>query len=94
MNRNLSTSLRRRRRADPMRAYDALPAPLRGWLAQAILPWSPASCRRIWDKARAKGEPVEVILGRLDRAERRCLANDRLVHVTPVMASSNNALSQ
>ncbi|MBD3788436.1 MAG: hypothetical protein IE922_16025, partial [Sphingomonadales bacterium] len=49
--RNLSTSLKRRSRGDPMRAYDALPADLRHWLAQAVLPWSAASVRRVWLKA-------------------------------------------
>ncbi|MEC9104487.1 MAG: DUF6525 family protein, partial [Pseudomonadota bacterium] len=42
MRRNVATTLRRRRRpADPMQAYDALPRPLRAWMAQAALPWSP-----------------------------------------------------
>jgi len=88
MRRNLSTGLRRRRRADPMGAYDALPGPLRAWLAQAALPWSPASCRRIWQKARAEGAPVETILARLDRAERLSLSRDRLSPLaTPVQAT-------
>ncbi|MEP1353780.1 MAG: DUF6525 family protein [Tateyamaria sp.] len=53
MSRNLgSTSLgRKSRAADPMRSYDALPAPLRNWPAQASLPWSPASARRVWNRA-------------------------------------------
>ncbi len=75
---NLSTTLRRRRRADPMRAYDALPRPLRVWMAQAALPWSPDSCRRIWARARADGTSPDEILDRLDRAERKTLARDRL----------------
>ncbi|EAQ02141.1 hypothetical protein OB2597_20991 [Pseudooceanicola batsensis HTCC2597] len=78
MKRNVSTTLRRRRRADPMRAYDALPRPLRLWMAQAVLPWSPASCRRIWAKARAEGESPDAILDRLDRAEEMTLSRDRL----------------
>tara|TARA_R110002020_G_scaffold233050_30_gene444833 strand:+ start:1123 stop:1407 length:285 start_codon:yes stop_codon:yes gene_type:complete len=78
MTRNLSTDLRRRRRpADPMREYDALPAPLRAWLAQAALPWSPASCRRLWQKARAEGAAPDTILSRLDRAEAEKLSRDR-----------------
>lgn len=73
---------RRRKRAnDPMRAYDALPPPLRRWLSQATLPWSPASCRRIWSRARARGETVEAILARLDRAEESCLARDTLIRL-------------
>ena len=38
--RNVRTSLRARRHTDPMRDYDALPPPLRRWLAEARLPWS------------------------------------------------------
>lgn len=78
MARNLgSTTQRRRKRAgDPMGAYDALPQPLRRWLAGASLPWSPASCLRIWSRARARGEPVDAILTRLDRAEAQRLARD------------------
>lgn len=68
------TSLRGRSRAmDPMRAYDALPPPLRRWIAGAVMPWSPESCRRIWIEARARGETVEDTLSRLARAERRAL---------------------
>ncbi|MFX0544222.1 DUF6525 family protein [Roseovarius sp. S1116L3] len=67
MSRNLSSTLRRRRRADPMQTYDTLPRPLRAWLSQASLPWSPASCRRIWQKAQAEGAPPEAILDRLNR---------------------------
>jgi len=78
MRRNVSTTLRRRRRPDPMQAYDALPRPLRAWMAQAALPWSPASCRRIWAKARAEGESPDDILDRLDRAEQMTLSRDRL----------------
>lgn len=49
--RNLATSLKRRPRGDPMRAYDALPLDLRQWLADAVLPWSAVSARRVWLKA-------------------------------------------
>lgn len=74
-----TTPLRRRRRAeDPMRAFDALPPPLRRWLSEAAMPWSPASCRRIWLRARAEGEPIEAILARLDRAQEKCLDGDRI----------------
>jgi hypothetical protein len=78
MSRNIATSLRRRRRRDPMRDFDALPQPLRNWMTQAALAWSPASCRRIWQKARAEGETPDAILARLDRAERVTLSRDRL----------------
>ncbi|QFT95119.1 hypothetical protein FIU86_19875 [Roseovarius sp. THAF9] len=78
MSRNIATSLRRRRRNDPMRDFDALPQLLRNWMHHAALAWSPASCRRIWQKARAEGEATDAILARLDRAERITLARDRL----------------
>lgn len=75
-----ATRLRRRKRTeDPMRAFDALPPPLRRWLADAALPWSPASCRRIWSRARSQGETVEAALARLDRAQAQCLARDAFV---------------
>ncbi|MEM6635599.1 MAG: DUF6525 family protein [Pseudomonadota bacterium] len=77
--RNLGqTSLRRKRRAsDPMAAFDALPAPIRRWMSQAALPWSPASVRRIWSKSRAKGLSPEEALVCLSEAEARTLARDR-----------------
>jgi hypothetical protein len=69
------TGLKLKRRAeDPMRAYDALPAPVRHWLSQAAMPWSPASCRRILRKAKARGEGIDQVLARLDHAERQTLA--------------------
>lgn len=73
---------RKRHRQDPMRAYDALPPPLRTWLAEAALPWSPTSCRRIWQRARARGEPVDAILARLDRAQAQTLAKDPIRHAS------------
>lgn len=79
MNRNLgSTTLRRKKRADdPMRTYDTLPAPVRRWLSQAALPWSPASARRIWARACASGQSTQDALQALSRAEARTLARDR-----------------
>lgn len=77
---NGATALRPRAHGgDPMRAYDALPPELRRWMAGAALPWSPTSCRRIWRAARARGESETETIARLDRAERRTLARDRLV---------------
>ena len=77
--RNLGqTTLPRRRRADPMRSYDALPAPLRQWLANAALAWSPASCLRVWRKARTKGATPQEALALLDRVEQATLARDRV----------------
>ncbi len=89
MNRNLGqSSLRRKRRAgDPMTAYDNLPAPLRRWLSEAALPWSPCSARRIWQKYRAKGLSPEETLQSLARAEAQTLARDR-------HASSSHSIPQ
>lgn len=60
-----------------MQAFDALPAPVRTWLSQAALPWSPASCRKILRKARTHGEGLDDVLARLDRAQQNTLARDR-----------------
>jgi len=78
MSRNLGqSSLRRRRRSgDPMAAFDRLPAPLRQWLSEAALPWSPVSVRRIWSKSQARGLTLEQTLPLLTQAEARALARD------------------
>jgi hypothetical protein len=60
-----------------MQAFDALPAPVRFWLSQAALPWSPASCRKILRKARTRGEGLDDVLARLDRAQQNTLARDQ-----------------
>lgn len=79
MNGNLGqNSLRRKRRSgDPMSAYDGLPAPLRKWLSEAALLWSPASARRLWAKSRAKGLSQAETLAFLNAAEAKTLARDR-----------------
>lgn len=74
-----ASSLRRKRRlGNPMAAYDDLPTPLRRWLSQAALPWSPASARRIWSRSLAKGLSPQDALQALSRAEARTLANDKM----------------
>lgn len=74
-----ATKLTRKRRAsDPMQRYDALPGPLRRWLSQAALPWSPQSALRIWKRAHAQGQGVDGALKTLSAAEARCLARDPL----------------
>jgi len=60
-----------------MKTYDALPAPLRMWLGQAALPWSPKSARRLWDKVHVKGQSIEETLSALSQAEAKTLARDR-----------------
>lgn len=77
MRRNLATSLKRRSRSDPMRAYDALPVALRHWLAGAVLPWSPTSARRHWQRAlRAAGGDTAAAQEALSAIEARRLARD------------------
>lgn len=71
-------SLRARRRTvDPMQAYDALPTPLRHWLSQAALPWSPSSARKIWQRAQSAGLTGDDALSALYRAEAHTLARER-----------------
>ncbi len=84
--RNLGqTSLRRKQRStDPMEIYDTLPAPLRHWLSQAALPWSPTSARKIWKRAQAKGLDADAALAVLCQAETRTLARDKYTNRSPV----------
>lgn len=73
------TRLRGRRRlGSAMQAYDALPSPLRQWLAAACLPWSPASAKRIWTKGKARGLSNEEVLASLSEIEAKMMARDRL----------------
>lgn len=73
------TKLRRRRsRAHPMQVYDRLPAPVRRWLAEAQMPWSPEACKRIYTRARRRGETIDEVLARLDRAELRTLEREQV----------------
>jgi len=79
------TSLRRRRNAgSSMQSFDALPLPVRRWLSEAALPWSPASARRVWRRAKRKGLSVDEALVLLAEAENRMLARDKSAgHVAP-----------
>ncbi|MGH1331780.1 MAG: DUF6525 family protein [Paracoccaceae bacterium] len=63
----------KQRPQDPMQIFDTLPAPVRIWLSKAVLPWSPASCRRIIWRAKARGECLDDILERLARAQEKTL---------------------
>lgn len=78
MRRNLgAVALRRRRRGgDRMRDFDALPHPLRRWMTQAKLPWSPASCLRIWRATRAQGGGAAEVLARLEAAQAATLERE------------------
>lgn len=60
-----------------MREFDALPPMLRHWLAEARLPWSARSVRRVWKRAMARhAGDVGAALASLERAERAMLARD------------------
>lgn len=75
--RNLSTSLRRRRGPRPMARYDRLPAELRLWLADAALPWSPVSALKLWRRLeRECDRDPAAMYRRLDQVEMRLLARD------------------
>jgi hypothetical protein len=76
--RNLRTSLRRkRRRANPMAEFDALPPAARRWLAQAAMPWSAASVRRAWRRALKTSGGCEVAAAQmLSATEQARLAKD------------------
>jgi hypothetical protein len=75
--RNFRTRLRRRRRAtDPMAEYDRLPAPVRAWLAGAILPWSPRSAGRAFAAAFRKTRDQATAIAALDGLEARLIARD------------------
>lgn len=64
-----------------MRAFDRLPPPLRNWLADAALPWRPASVARAYGRAlKRTGDPIRA-LEELDRLEAARLAQDR--HPSP-----------
>ena len=73
-----ATTLKKQRRAaDPMMTYDLLPEPLRSWLAEAALPWSPKSCKRIWDKARTNGLSVDDTSVVLSEEKKKNLSQDK-----------------
>ena len=72
------TSLRTRRRSgDPMYDFDRLPKPLRGWLNEAILPWSPVSVRRVWLKSIKEGLTNQEVLKSLKMAEVKALKREK-----------------
>ncbi|MEP1649512.1 MAG: DUF6525 family protein [Paracoccaceae bacterium] len=67
---------RKRRNGHPMDTYDGLPQPIRQWVAQAALHWSPTSVRRIWSKSHAKSLSDDEALHTLTQAGARTLARD------------------
>jgi hypothetical protein len=74
----MGTNLRStaRTRHSPMQAYDSLPPELRAWLAQAALPWSVASVRKLWAQERARRRCAASALARLSQLEARALQRE------------------
>lgn len=60
-----------------MKLYDGLSTAGRHWLSEVALPRSPASDRRMWSNARAKGLSMEETPLSLSPVEARILALDR-----------------
>jgi hypothetical protein len=76
---NLRSPLSRRREGGGMAEFDRLPAPLRRWLHQAALPWSPASARRVWTRAmRAAGGSEAAARAAMTQAEQARLQRETL----------------
>ena len=72
-----NTSLKRKRRPEnPMRDYDRLPAELRGWLSNAVLPWRAQSVQRAYDKAYRRTGDRSLALRELDRLQQTLIAKD------------------
>lgn len=62
---------------DPLAEFDRLPAPLRQWLAEAAMPWSPRSALRIWRRVLRRCGGDEVMARReMSRIEAERLAQD------------------
>lgn len=74
-----ATTLRLRRRKDPMRDFDRLPSELRAWLRQAALPWSPVSAHRVFARVLAITGDRQQALAELDRRASRKVARDAAV---------------
>ena len=74
--RNLTSPRARWRAINPMAAHDGLPAPVRAWAAQAALPWSAASLRRVWARALAETGSPRAALARLTAAETATLRKE------------------
>lgn len=73
---NLSSPRARRTAPTPIAAHDALPAPLRRWLAQAALPWSVQSARRAWNNAMRRHRNEAAALAYLSRVEAATLRRE------------------
>ena len=68
MLKNPNSSLRRKKKhRDPMKCYEELPYELRQWLASALLPWSPRSALKAYEKALRTIGSSEGALAELDK---------------------------
>ena len=80
MSKNLNSSLRRKKKhRDPMKCYDELPCELRQWLASALLPWSPRSALKVYEKALRTIGSSEAALAELDKKQIRLLEKDCVI---------------
>jgi hypothetical protein len=70
---NVNSSLRRR--PSSMAEFDRLPPDLRAWLAQAALPWSVRSVRKLWHSAQRR-YGAQGALRYLSDLEARALTRD------------------
>ena len=59
-----------------MQEYDRLPSELRQWLATAVLPWRPASVKRVFDRALTRTRDARRALEELDTLQARLVAKD------------------
>ncbi|MDO9638973.1 MAG: DUF6525 family protein [Pseudotabrizicola sp.] len=74
--RNLTSPRARWRSGNAMAAHDGLPAPVRIWAAQAALPWSAVSLRKLWSRALRETGCPDAALARLSAAERATLRRE------------------
>ncbi|MDO8881885.1 DUF6525 family protein [Pseudotabrizicola sp.] len=76
MMRNLTSPRARWRSGNAMADHDGLPAPVREWAAQAALPWSATSLRKLWTRALNETKCAQTALARLSQAERATLRRE------------------
>lgn len=84
---NLSSSLRRA--GSTMQDFDRLPPELRAWLAQAALPWSVRSVRKLWAQAKRHHPTPDAALRHLTQLEIRALQRDAPQIWGPARATSS-----
>jgi len=70
------TRLKSRSSPDPMSDFDALPAPLRRWVAEAKRPWSARTVRKSYAKAFAKTGDESAALSELTCLQNKLIAKD------------------